>query len=92
MKTTLEIGDRLWRKAKRAAIGRGCTLREMVDRGLRRELSAGGAATGEIAWVAASGHLPAGLDLSSRDTMLQWIEGAADEAARARPARGHVRH
>ncbi len=92
MKTTLEIDELLWRSAKRTAIDRRCTLRELVERGLRRELSAGGGAAPGIAWVTASGHLPAGLDVSSRDEMWKWIEGETDEAAHPRAPRAHGRH
>ena len=89
----MELDEQLWREAKRAAIDRGCTLRGLVERGLRRELSAGGGgATREIAWVTASGRLPAGVDISSRDAMWKWIEGGADEAARPRPGKSHGRH
>lgn len=38
MKTTIEINDELLRQAKIRAAERGETLREIVERGLRREL------------------------------------------------------
>lgn len=40
MKTTIEINDELLRRAKVTAAQRGETLRELVERGLRRELGA----------------------------------------------------
>jgi hypothetical protein len=38
VKTTVELPDELLRAAKRVAIDRGTTLRELVEAGLRREL------------------------------------------------------
>ncbi len=38
MKTTVEISDELLRRAKRAALDRGTTLRDLIERGLRREI------------------------------------------------------
>ncbi len=35
MKTTFEVDDALWRKAKIVAAERGITMREMVERALR---------------------------------------------------------
>jgi len=74
MKTTVEIEEDLLRAAKRAAIDRNCTLREMIERGLRRELAAGAKPPAGIAWITASGELPRGLDLSSREAMWEWLE------------------
>lgn len=42
MKTTIEINDELLRQAKIRAAERGETLRELVERGLRRELDEAG--------------------------------------------------
>jgi len=80
MKTTVEIEEDLLRAAKRAAIDRKCTLREMIERGLRRELAAGAKPSAGIAWVTASGELPRGLDLSSREAMWEWLENRAKNA------------
>lgn len=40
MRTTLDLPDELLRKAKIAAIERGCTLRALFARALERELAA----------------------------------------------------
>jgi len=40
MKTSLEIEDSLFKRAKLAAVKNDSTLRELVERGLRRELAA----------------------------------------------------
>jgi hypothetical protein len=73
MKTTVEIEDKLLKQAKRAAVDRNCTLRELIERGLRRELAAGGQPKPPIQWVTASGPWPEGLDLRSREAMYEWI-------------------
>ena len=39
MKTTVEISDELLNEAKRVAAAEGITLRELMERGLRRELA-----------------------------------------------------
>ena len=38
MKTTVEIEDRLFERAKREALRRKTTLRKLIERGLRHEL------------------------------------------------------
>ncbi|MDJ0952636.1 MAG: DUF2191 domain-containing protein [Acidimicrobiia bacterium] len=38
MKTTVEIADELLKRAKQAALDRETTLRDLIERGLRREL------------------------------------------------------
>ena len=39
MKTTVEIEDRLFERAKREALRRKTTLRRLIETGLRRELT-----------------------------------------------------
>jgi hypothetical protein len=39
MKTTVDIGDDLLRKAKEVAASRNTTLRDVIERGLRREIA-----------------------------------------------------
>ena len=52
MKTTLEIPDSLFRKAKAKAAHRGVTLREFVNEALREKLSSESkAAAGAPAWM-----------------------------------------
>ena len=60
MKTTLEIPDVLFRKAKSKAAERGQTLKELVTEALRDKLAAagtGGAAHGEPEWMQGFGKL-----------------------------------
>lgn len=77
MKTTVEIEDRLLRQAKRAAIDRNTTLRDLIARGLRRELAARPPGAG-IEWVTASGTLPQDLNLADRNAMWDWL-GTRDD-------------
>ena len=52
MKTTLEIPEPLFRKAKATAAERGVTLREFVNEALREKLSSDArTGTGEPAWM-----------------------------------------
>ena len=56
MKTTLEIPDTIFRRAKSAAANRGIPLREFVTEAVREKLVAGAKAT-ETPWMAAFGKL-----------------------------------
>ncbi|WP_180538312.1 antitoxin [Nevskia soli] len=55
MKTTLEIPDPLFRRAKSAAARRGIPFRELVSEALSEKLSATG--TGEKPWMRSFGKL-----------------------------------
>lgn len=59
MKTTLEIPDPLFRKAKSKAAERGQTLRQLVTEALQEKLAAGTARVrpGEPAWMQGFGKL-----------------------------------
>jgi hypothetical protein len=56
MKTTLEIPDTIFRRAKSAAAGRGIPLREFVTEAVKEKLVAD-ARTAETPWMAAFGKL-----------------------------------
>ena len=56
MKTTLEIPDAIFRRAKSAAAERGIPLREFVTEAVQEKL-AGNAKTGEKPWVKLAGGL-----------------------------------
>ena len=77
MKTTIELPDELLIEAKKRAAELRCSLRTLVERGLRHELAAGrtGRArrTRGIRWVTVRGGLPPGLDLSDRAAMHDWL-------------------
>ncbi len=59
MKTTIEIPDPLFRKAKSRAAERGQTLKDFVTDALQARLAAdaAGAVTGEPAWMGGFGEL-----------------------------------
>jgi len=59
MKTTLEIPDSLFRKAKSKAAERGQTLRQLVTEALQEKLAAntGKARPGEPGWMEGFGKL-----------------------------------
>ena len=78
MKTTIDLPDQLLIEAKKHAAEHRTTLRQLVTRGLRRELAE---ATGEdtekvprtIHWVVVDGGLPPELDLTDRERMHDWL-------------------
>jgi hypothetical protein len=78
MKTTVDIPDELLIQAKKRAAETRTSLRTLIARGLRRELSAGGAkdrAPGtsvRIRWVSAAGGVPPGLDVANREALHAW--------------------
>jgi hypothetical protein len=78
MKTTVELPDALLMAAKKRAIEDRTTLRAILEHALRRELKerrhppAAGAGR-RIRWVTAAGGLPAGLDISNRAGMHDWL-------------------
>ena len=78
MKTTVELPDDLLLAAKRKALETRTTLREILGRALRRELSQVGGQRAlrrpRIRWVTSAGGLPPGLDLSDRPKMVEWMQ------------------
>ena len=76
MKTTIELPDDLFLQAKRKALENRTTLRQIVERALRRELMGGKTEARRprrIRWITSPGGLPPGLDLSDRAEMWEWI-------------------
>jgi hypothetical protein len=78
MKTTIDLPDDLLIETKKRAADQRTTIRAIIERALRRELheKAGDSRTAKprIRWVTAPGGVPAGLDLSNRDRMTEWLE------------------
>ena len=78
MKTTIELPDKLLIAAKKRAAETRATLREIFERGLRRELRKPkapprGPRPRAIRWVTAEGGLPPGLKVADREAMHQWL-------------------
>ncbi len=77
MKTTVNLPDDLMIEVKKAAAERRTTIRDLVERGLRHELSAPAEEPRpgpRIRWVTVDGGLPPGLDLTDRVATHAWIE------------------
>lgn len=81
MKTTIELPDELLIAAKKRAAELRCTLRTLIERGLRHELSGrrheGKARKRAIRWVTVRGGLPPGLDIRDRAAMHDWLRRQA---------------
>jgi hypothetical protein len=78
VKTTIELPDDLLIAAKKRAAETRTTLRELMERSLRRELQAQQnekpRKRRKIRWVTSKGGLPPGLDISNREKMHEWLE------------------
>lgn len=81
MKTTVELDDALFRAAKKMAVDRGCTLRQMIESGLRLEMQRSQPkrrrrTPGPGEWISSPTplELPPGVDLRDRSTIWRWIE------------------
>jgi len=73
MKTTIDLPDALLIAAKQRAAELRCTLRNLIERGLREELSGRRRKRRRIRWVTVEGGLPPGLDPSDRAAMHDWL-------------------
>lgn len=76
MKTTVDLPEELMVEVKKAAAERRTTIRDLVERGLRRELAAGAPSRRSrprIRWVTVDGGLPPGMDLDDRAAMHEWF-------------------
>lgn len=76
MKTTVELPDELLIAAKKRAAETRTSLKVILSRGLRLELSRPAPAPARrrrIRWVTVEGGLPPGLDLSDREEMHRFI-------------------
>lgn len=77
MKTTIDLPDELLVTAKKHAAETRSTLRALVERGLRKELSPPArrapASRPNIRWVTVDGGLPPGVDLDDRASMSDWL-------------------
>ena len=78
VKTTVDLPDELLIAAKKRAAELRCTLRTLIERGLRRELTAGAPREArlrkrQIRWVTVRGGLPPGLNVKNRAAMHDWL-------------------
>lgn len=76
MRTTMEITDELFRKAKRRAADERVPLREVVEAALRLYLS--GRPPGgryKLRWRVERGRLQPGVNLDDRDTLFDLMDG-----------------
>ncbi|HZF03851.1 MAG TPA: DUF2191 domain-containing protein [Patescibacteria group bacterium] len=77
MKTTIELPDELFVAAKKRAAELRCSLKSLIERGLRKELRqprrAARPRRRRIRWVTVRGGLAPGLDVSDRESMYRWI-------------------
>lgn len=73
---TVDLPDELLIAAKKRAAEERLTLRELLVRGLRRELQARrnpSRHSRRIRWAVARGGLPPGLDVADRERMHDWL-------------------
>lgn len=77
MKTTVDLPDGLLLEAKRRAAELHRPLRELIEQGLRSQLSPREPARArqrrKINWVVVEGGLPPGLDIADRGRMHEWL-------------------
>lgn len=76
MKTTIELPDALLISAKKTAAECRTTLRALIEKGLRREITQRALTRKpkRLQWVTVDGGLPPGLDIASREQMTRWIQ------------------
>ncbi len=77
MKTTIELPDELLIEAKKRAAETRSTLKEIIERALRRELAASPKRpkpTRPFTWTVVDGGLPPDLDVSDRRKMYEWFD------------------
>lgn len=77
MKTTVDLPDDLLVEAKKYAAEKRTTIRALIERGLRRELSKEDyprqARRPAIRWVTVDGGLPPAVDVADRAKMMEWL-------------------
>ena len=77
MKTTIDISDELLIRAKKYAAENRCTLKQVIEQGLRRELqqethhSSGD--RGAVRWVTVPGKPALDLDPADREAVYGWL-------------------
>jgi hypothetical protein len=78
MRTTIEISEALFRRAKRRAAEEGTTLREIVESALVRHLSGDFRPTRyRLGWQTETGRILPGVKLDSREALFELMERRA---------------
>jgi hypothetical protein len=76
MRTTLEINDDLFRRAKRRAAEEGTSLRTVVENSLRTYLAGKQEARPfRLHWRTESGRIQPGVRLDDRDSLFDLMDG-----------------
>ena len=76
MRTTIEIGDELFRAAKSRAAEDGTTLRQIVESALRAYLGRKPRRSRyKLRWRTEKGRLQPGVDLDDRDALFDLMDG-----------------
>ncbi len=76
MRTTVEINDELFRKAKKKAADEGVPFREVVESALRSYLTKKKGKSGyKLQWRPVKGRLLPGVDLEDRDSLFDIMDG-----------------
>ena len=76
MRTTIEIGDELFRRAKKKAADERTSLREVVEAALRAYLSGKPARSPyKLRWRTEGGKLMPGVDIDDRDSLWDLMDG-----------------
>ena len=80
-RTTVELPEDLLVAAKKRAAGQRRPLRELIEAGLRSQLSGRPAGSNRskapIRWVTVAGGLPAGLNVASRPAIYRKLSRSA---------------
>lgn len=81
MKTTVDLPDELLIAAKKRAADLRCSVKTLIERGLRRELATRPVGPRRkkrvLRWVVVPGGLPDDLDLRDRSAMHDWLRRQA---------------
>ena len=76
IRTTLEIGDELFRRAKRRAVNEGSTFRQVVETALALYLCEGSRkAPYRLRWRTESGRMLPGVRLDDREALFDLMDG-----------------
>jgi hypothetical protein len=76
MRTTVEINDELFRKAKKKAADEGVPFRAVIESALRSYLEKKKEKSGyKLKWRPEKGRLQPGVDLEDRDSLFDIMDG-----------------